>query len=124
MQKSTTAGWVEYHNILGLVPPDRVLSKVAGQSDGVVTVESARLPNATSELIVNADHINIHRHPRTVLEVQRILLRHLDQKGCLTMERLPEPSDSALSPQQNAGKGPVEALPVPELSSAVLEGMP
>lgn len=92
MQSSATAPWVQYHNILGVVAEEGVLSKVAGDSDGVVTVESARLPHAVSELTVAADHINIHRHPRTVLEVQRILLEHLDQVSIETMKRLPEPS--------------------------------
>jgi pimeloyl-ACP methyl ester carboxylesterase len=92
MQRSTAAPWVSYHNIIGVIAEEGVLSKVAGESDGVVTVESARLPNAVSELKVAADHVNIHRQPRTVLEVQRILLEHLDQVSVETMKRLPEPS--------------------------------
>ena len=45
--------------------------------DSVVTVVRARAPEAISELIVPADHATIHRHPRTVLEVRRILLENL-----------------------------------------------
>ena len=93
---SPSAPWVRYHNIIGIVAEDGVLSKVAGESDGVVTVESARLPGAASELIVEADHINVHRHPRAVLEVQRILLEHLDQTSRIAMQRLPEPSVNSL----------------------------
>ena len=71
-----------YHNIIGLISDHGVLSKVAGESDGVVTTESARLAIADSEILVDADHVNIHRHPRTILEVRRILLAHLrDQPG-------------------------------------------
>jgi pimeloyl-ACP methyl ester carboxylesterase len=96
MQRSESAPWVRYHNIIGIVAEEGVLSKVAGESDGVVTVESARLDGAASELVVTADHINIHRHPRTVLEVQRILLEHLDQTSLESMQRLPAPSRTAL----------------------------
>jgi hypothetical protein len=30
-----------------------------------------------SEITVNADHTTVHRHPRAILEVRRILLEHL-----------------------------------------------
>ena len=93
MQQSPEAPWVKYHNIIGIVAEDGVLSKVAGQSDGVVTVDSARLDSAVSELMVDCDHVNVHRHPKTVLEVQRILLEHLDQQHReIAIRRLPEPS--------------------------------
>ena len=88
MQASPAAPWVEYHNIMGVIAEDGMLSKVAGNSDGVVTIDSAKFQDASSELVVNADHVNIHRHPRTVLEVQRILLKHLDQE-ILAVRRLP-----------------------------------
>ena len=32
-----------------------------------------------SELVVQADHSTVHRHPLSVLEVQKILLLHLDE---------------------------------------------
>jgi hypothetical protein len=84
-----------------------VLSKVAGESDGVVTVDSARLPNAASELIVEADHINVHRHPRAVLEVQRVLLEHLDQASRVAMQRLPEPSVKPVQSQTVEDESPI-----------------
>jgi len=90
MQKSPEAEWTRYHNIAGVVAEDGVLLRVAGQSDGVVTLESAKLASAESELIVQADHVNIHRHPKTVMEVQRILLEHLDQLQRSAIRRLPE----------------------------------
>ena len=40
--------------------------------------ESAHLEDVASEAIVPEDHVEIHRHPRAILEVQRILLDHLD----------------------------------------------
>lgn len=96
MQRSKRADWVQFHNIVGQIAEDGVVSRVAGESDGVVTIESARLPEAVSELVVNADHVNIHRHPRTVLEVQRILLEHLDGVSRQSMQRLPAPGVTQL----------------------------
>lgn len=72
-------GNVKYHNIIGVVPEDEVLGKVAAKGDGVVKFESARVESAVSEAIVPEDHVSIHRHPLSVLEVQRILLEHLGE---------------------------------------------
>jgi hypothetical protein len=47
-------------------------------SDGVVTVESARLQGAASECLVPADHALVHRHPQTIAEIKRILRQHLE----------------------------------------------
>jgi pimeloyl-ACP methyl ester carboxylesterase len=96
MQRSQPAPWVRYHNIIGVVPEGGWLAKIAGESDGVVKLESARLAGAASELMVEADHINVHRHPRTVLEVQRILLEHLEHTSRMAMQRLPAPTDHFL----------------------------
>lgn len=64
---------VKYHTIVGVTTtvedPDA--------SDGVVALASARLPNAASELVVHEHHMDLHRNPRSVLEVRRILLEHL-----------------------------------------------
>ncbi|MCH8924300.1 MAG: alpha/beta hydrolase [Planctomycetes bacterium] len=70
---------VRYHNIIGLVPDEGIVGRVVGGSDGVVSRESAHLEGAASEVFVTAHHKNIHSQPRTVLEVQRILLEHLDE---------------------------------------------
>lgn len=76
-------GTVNYHNIVGVLPDDKVLGrvagKVAGRGDGVVTYESAHVEDAISEEVVPEDHVQIHRHPRAILEVQRILLEHLGE---------------------------------------------
>jgi hypothetical protein len=71
--------WVKFHNIWGEVPDQGIVGKLASGSDGVVSVESARVAEAESELKVDADHLTVHRHPLSVLEVQRILLLHLDE---------------------------------------------
>jgi pimeloyl-ACP methyl ester carboxylesterase len=71
------APWVTYHNILGVAPYHGLLGKLTADSDGVVAVQSARVEDARSELVVPADHSGIHSHPLAVLEVRRILLEHL-----------------------------------------------
>jgi hypothetical protein len=70
--------WVQYHNIVGMVPNQSWLSKeVSGEGDGVVSHESAHVDDVVSELTVPANHMTVHAHPAAVLEVRRILLEHL-----------------------------------------------
>ncbi len=71
------APWVTYHNIVGRLPTNSFVSRISGTGDGVVHIESARVDDAVSELVVNADHSTVHAHPAAVLEVRRILLEHL-----------------------------------------------
>jgi len=51
---------------------------LTGDGDGVVSVSSAQANDVVSEIIVDADHDSIHRHPQTILEVRRVLIEHLD----------------------------------------------
>jgi pimeloyl-ACP methyl ester carboxylesterase len=71
--------WVQYHNVVGVLPEDGFLRRVAGKGDGIVPYSSALLEKVESEIVVPADHVKVHQHPRTVLEVRRILLAHVDQ---------------------------------------------
>ena len=75
--------WVTYHNVVGQVPQDdlfgKLTAKIGGDGDGVVTMESARLDSAESQIVVPADHVTVHRHPQSILEVRRILLDHLQE---------------------------------------------
>jgi len=71
------APWVKYHNIAGVVPRQGLWGKLAGNGDGLVDYESARIDDAQSELVVPADHSSVHCHPLAVLEVRRILLEHI-----------------------------------------------
>ncbi len=68
--------WVTYHNIIGMMPRQGLLGKLA-TGDGVVSYDSAHMDDVASELIVPSDHTTIHAHPLAVLEVRRILLQHL-----------------------------------------------
>lgn len=83
---------VHYHNIVGRLGKNGLLRRVTGDGDGVVSVSSARFERASSEITVDADHSSIHRHPLTVLEVERVLLEHLrevDAPPPSRLERLP-----------------------------------
>jgi hypothetical protein len=68
-----------------------VLGQTDRRSDGVVPYASAHLDGVESEIVVEADHNNVHRHPLAVLEVRRILLEHLRQtEGHVKLAMSPE----------------------------------
>lgn len=73
--------WVKYHNIVGQAPREGVTNKVSmwlsGEGDGVVSLASAQLDGAASQIVVPADHMTVHRHPQSILEVRRILMQHV-----------------------------------------------
>jgi pimeloyl-ACP methyl ester carboxylesterase len=76
---SPTAPWTKYHNVVGVAENEGIVSSFGVGGDGIVTYESAHLDNVASEVSVAADHLNIHRHPRTILHVRQVLLDHRDQ---------------------------------------------
>ncbi|MCA9117443.1 MAG: alpha/beta fold hydrolase [Planctomycetaceae bacterium] len=66
---------VPHHNIVGVirdVPREE-------NTDGVVPYASAHLENVASEIVVQANHTEVHRHPETVAELKRILRLHLEE---------------------------------------------
>ena len=74
--------WVRYHNIAGKQTPSGFFRWFSKEGDGVVSIESARLdglPQVQSQLLVESDHLGIHRHPQSILEVRRILLQQLTE---------------------------------------------
>ncbi|WP_442485657.1 esterase/lipase family protein [Aeoliella sp. SH292] len=86
--------WVSYHNIAGRQPQSGFSSWVSKEGDGVVSLDSARLdglPNVKSQLVVEAEHMGVHRHPQSVLEVRRILFEQLTE-----LERFPMPGDQVM----------------------------
>ncbi len=68
-----------YHNIVGLIPKEGIVGRIAAGSDGIVEFESAHLDDVASEISVPADHVKVHQHSRSILEVRRILLEHQGQ---------------------------------------------
>ena len=81
MATAERAPWVQYHNVVGQAELSGISGFVSrqftGEGDGVVSVESARSPDTTSEIVVVAEHSEVHQHPRSILEVKRILREHL-----------------------------------------------
>ena len=69
--------WIRYDNIVGRLPRDDWQARVFGDGDGVVPYTSAHLAEADSEIVVPAEHDEIHRHPQTILQVRQILAEHL-----------------------------------------------
>jgi pimeloyl-ACP methyl ester carboxylesterase len=77
MLAAERAPWAVHHNVVGVVPRKTLLGRAAEEGDGVVAYESAHVDDAASEVVVEADHMTVHRHPLAILEVRRILLEHL-----------------------------------------------
>jgi pimeloyl-ACP methyl ester carboxylesterase len=79
MLESNKAPWVTFHNIVGVVPPEGFLARFSGVGDGIVSYESAHMEDVATEDVVEADHVTVHQHPRSVLAVRNILLQHSTQ---------------------------------------------
>lgn len=77
LNNAPRASWVKYDNIAGLVSRDDFWSRFSAGGDGIVSFKSAHLTDANSELVVPANHLDVHRHPRSILAVRAILLEHL-----------------------------------------------
>ncbi len=69
--------WVTTHSIIG----NGHKSSLCGDGDCIVPVSSAQLPGVVSELCVPAKHVRVHHHPRSIAELQRILVQHLHETG-------------------------------------------
>jgi pimeloyl-ACP methyl ester carboxylesterase len=72
--------------------------------DGVVTYQSAHIPEAASELVVRSSH-SVQSNPHTVSEVRRILLLHLAEacpQGC---------TPAATTDRQPLAAGPTGKVP-------------
>jgi hypothetical protein len=88
--------WVMYHNVVGREPePSWWRKRLIGEGDGVVSLTSARLDDmrqVRSQKIVPADHISVHRHPQSILEVRRVLFEQLAE-----LENFPNGSDTQVA---------------------------
>jgi pimeloyl-ACP methyl ester carboxylesterase len=78
MERAPKAPWTKYHNIVGTIPKQGIYGRISAGSDGVVELASAKMKVAESEIVIEAEHQTIHRTPRAILEVRRILKEHLD----------------------------------------------
>lgn len=68
---------VKYHNVIGVLKNSSLLSRRNQRGDGVVDYGSATMTDVESELIVDANHTDVHMIGKTIFEVRRILLKHL-----------------------------------------------
>lgn len=87
MIEARKAPWVKFHNIVGVLDEDTWVGSVATRGDGIVPYASAHLDDVISEIVVDADHVNVHQHPRSVLHVRDILRSHLTQVIAELQER-------------------------------------
>ncbi len=110
MIKSPHQQGVHYHSIVGLIP-DKFLARVT-QGDGVVSTESAHLEGVDSEIVVNAEHSVVHRHPLSVLEVRRILLEHAAQVHLPPPSGLEHPPITATLPPEYRTLGSPDSPPL------------
>lgn len=77
MLRAPKAPWVVYHNIVGMTKTRKLFHEAEATGDGIVSYDSAHVDDATSEIIVDAEHQAIHQTPKAILEVRRILIEHL-----------------------------------------------
>jgi pimeloyl-ACP methyl ester carboxylesterase len=95
MLESPPAPWVKYNNVIGIAGDNELLIRISGEEgDGVVALASARIPGVESEETVTAGHTSIHRHPKAIREVTRILREHLSQMNGEAQFRLASYGDA------------------------------
>ncbi|MDX1964825.1 MAG: hypothetical protein SFX18_16875 [Pirellulales bacterium] len=92
MFQARRAPWVKHDNIVGLVPRSGIY-RYSSPGDGIVELTSASIEQIKTtrfaeyvrdyqverEVTVAANHVDIHRHPKSVATVRRILLEHIQQ---------------------------------------------
>ncbi|RMF44663.1 MAG: hypothetical protein D6753_02000 [Planctomycetota bacterium] len=114
MLRASRAPWVKYHNIVGVTSPRTMLFENDEPSDGVVSYASAHMDDVETEVVVPSEHQSIHRHPKAILEVRRILLEHLEAVQGEYRVAVRLASDSASSSENTGFRLP----PYPASSSA------
>ncbi len=72
--------WISYYNVVGREPDLGWRRWFVDDGDGVVSLASARLdgmPQLREQIVVPSDHVNVHRHPQSILEVRKVLMEQL-----------------------------------------------
>jgi hypothetical protein len=92
MLSSRRSPGVTYHNIVGVSSQEDDLARISEKGDGVVPLTSASLDDVESEIVVGADHVTVHQHPRSILEVRRILIKHSAEMYAETARRMAVPA--------------------------------
>ncbi|MCO6045413.1 hypothetical protein NG895_16000 [Aeoliella sp. ICT_H6.2] len=112
--------WVSYHNIAGRQAESGFASWFSQEGDGVVSLESAQLdglPNVRSQLVVEADHLSVHRHPQSILEVRRILFEQLAE-----LERFPLPAGEVMMASATMEESTADKTPPAERTATSPQG--
>jgi pimeloyl-ACP methyl ester carboxylesterase len=105
---------VVYHSVIGATKEGVPLEE---NTDGVVAVSSAHMEDVASEIVVAADHSALHRHPRTILELRRILREHLAaaERERNPIQLLDHVAPAAPAPQPPAVQPPAVQPPAPQI---------
>ena len=118
MHNTSRPQGVTYHNVVGVKYNDRPLEQ---NTDGVVAFGSAHREDVVSEIVVQADHSMVHRHPRTILELRRILREHLTETAnrrspiqLLDHEEIVPPSTNVVPMNGVRNSPPQPARPEPQ----------
>jgi pimeloyl-ACP methyl ester carboxylesterase len=72
--------WISYYNVVGQESDLGWRGWFTDEGDGVVALESARLdnmPQLAEQIVVPSDHVNVHRHPQSILKVRHVLLEQI-----------------------------------------------
>jgi pimeloyl-ACP methyl ester carboxylesterase len=104
---ATPGPWIAFHNVVGHDPDAGWREYLVGDGDGVVSLASARLDEMRqlrSQVIVPADHISVHRHPQSILEVRRVLLEQLAE-----LESFPQRYDAGVADRATTSREPIPA---------------
>jgi pimeloyl-ACP methyl ester carboxylesterase len=114
MLAARRAPWVSYHNVVGMIETGSWWSNKQTTGDGVVQYRSAHMDDVSSEITVTAEHSEIHRHPKTILEVRRVLLEHLE--AVRADYRVAQRLASLESSRQDSGPNPaaISTQPKPQ----------
>ncbi|MGD9634862.1 MAG: hypothetical protein AB7U97_16400, partial [Pirellulales bacterium] len=87
--------WISYYNVVGREPDLGWRGWFTEDGDGVVSLASARLdnmPQLKEQVVVPSDHVNVHRHPQSILEVRRVLLDQIAE-----LENFPSGEEAAVA---------------------------
>jgi hypothetical protein len=107
---------VKYHNIVGRIDRSGILKSFTEDGDGVVSLKSAHLDDVVSEKEVTADHLKVHRHPLSTLEVRKILIQHMKEVD-LAARAFPSSAGPVIMP-------PGIPLPTPPANALQPAGLP
>ncbi|TWU09882.1 Alpha/beta hydrolase family protein [Allorhodopirellula heiligendammensis] len=77
--RAKTSPEIRYHNIIGVLHDPPMLAGRNYKGDGVVEYASAKMEDVKSELVVDATHTSLHMTGKSIFEVRRILLEHLEE---------------------------------------------